>query len=120
MLGNKGFRKLSIIFDEFIFTYSRNVIGNLGGIGHVPCVASRQGTPNQTKPMQARLTFPSRRIAQQFATDWGRHTLTGHSMGATKPSGETSVDLYGVNDELREWINSKVAEINATIGKGAA
>jgi hypothetical protein len=70
--------------------------------------------------MQARLTFPSRQMAQQFATDWGRHTLTGHSLGATRPSGETSVDLYGLTNELREWINSKVAEINATMGKEAA
>jgi hypothetical protein len=70
--------------------------------------------------MQARLTFPSRQMAQQFATDWGRHTLTGHSLSATKPSGETNVDLYCVNSESREWINSKVAEINATLGKGDA
>jgi hypothetical protein len=70
--------------------------------------------------MQARLTFPSRQMAQQFATDWGRRTLTGHSLSATKPSGETNVDLYCVNSESREWINLKVAEINATLGKGDA
>jgi hypothetical protein len=70
--------------------------------------------------MQARLTFPSRQMAQQFAIDWGRHTLTGHSLGATKPGGETNVDLYGVNSELREWINSKVREINAIMEGVAA
>jgi hypothetical protein len=43
----EGFRGLSIIFDEKSFTYSQNVIGNLGGIAHVPCVASN-GTPTIT------------------------------------------------------------------------
>jgi hypothetical protein len=30
---------------KYIFTYLRNVIGNLGGMVHVPFVASKQGTP---------------------------------------------------------------------------
>jgi hypothetical protein len=39
-------------FDEllkYIFTYLQNVIGNSSAMIHVPCVASKQGTPTITK-----------------------------------------------------------------------
>jgi hypothetical protein len=39
-------------FDEllkYIFTYLQNVIGNWCGMIHVPCVASKQGTPTINK-----------------------------------------------------------------------
>jgi hypothetical protein len=34
---------------KYIFTYLRNVIGNLGGMVHVPSVARNNGTPTINK-----------------------------------------------------------------------
>jgi hypothetical protein len=49
----KGLVDGQAYFDDllkYIFTYLQNVIGNWGGMIHVPCVASNNGTPTITKP----------------------------------------------------------------------
>ena len=51
-LDLKGLVDGQAYFDEllkYIFTYLQNVIGNWCGMIHVPCVASKQGTPTINK-----------------------------------------------------------------------
>jgi hypothetical protein len=46
-LGNKGFRKLSILFGKFIFEILAFFIGNLPAMFYLALVASKQGTLQQ-------------------------------------------------------------------------
>jgi hypothetical protein len=61
----RGLAGCQAYFDEllkYIFTYLQNVIGNLSAMIHVPCVASKQGTPTieQTTTMKQSFPLPSR------------------------------------------------------------
>ncbi len=59
---------------------------------------------------KATLTFTTRETAESFATQWTRHTLTGHTIG----SGMTGVKvvLHNVSDDDKEWINSTISRLN--------
>jgi hypothetical protein len=58
----KGFIACQSYFNEllkYIFTYLQNVIGNSSAMIHVPCVASKQGTPTITKYNDEKIHLPS-------------------------------------------------------------
>jgi hypothetical protein len=59
--------------------------------------------------MTATLTFQDAATAAQFATAWGRHTCTGHDMGAVKGDGSRTVTVYHVNEERKSFIESFIA-----------
>jgi hypothetical protein len=86
----KGFGCWSSLFDEKSFTYWQNNIGNLGGMVHVPCVASKQGTPQQTKTTMRTKT----KTIQCFTT----------------PSGLVFTDKAGFVETLFTPINGKTAD----------
>jgi hypothetical protein len=58
-LGNKGFRKLSTLFDKFIFEILANFVGNLSAMFYLALVASKQGTPTITQQYDNDATSPS-------------------------------------------------------------
>jgi len=59
----------------------------------------------------ASIIFPTREMACEFARDYSRHTLRGHSISA----GDTDVEvaLDGLSDEDKKWINERVASLNS-------
>jgi hypothetical protein len=61
--------------------------------------------------MKATLTFKNSQLAQLFARDWARHTLTGHTISSIKDSGTVSVTVYDVTTDRKifidEWIENK-------------
>ncbi len=59
--------------------------------------------PQQTK---ATLNFNSREEADEFAKQWSRKTLKGHTVGAK------SVTVYDVTDEEKAWIDDYVSNAN--------
>jgi len=63
--------------------------------------------------MKAILEFPSRDMALELATQWSRFTKRGHTLSATKQDGKCEVTLDGVNPDEKDWINARVAEMNA-------
>jgi hypothetical protein len=68
-----------------------------------------QETTQRDKEMTATLTFQDAATAAQFATAWGRHTCTGHDMGAVKGDGSRTVTVYHVNEERKSFIESFIA-----------
>ncbi len=60
--------------------------------------------------MKATLTFPTKQMAENFATAWSRHSLNGHTIG----SGDTNVkvSIYNVNEDNKEWIDKYIANLN--------
>jgi len=46
--------------------------------------------------MKATLTFPTRQLAEDFATDWSRKTLSGHTVGSGEENVEVSI--YNITD----------------------
>jgi len=55
MLGNKGFGKLSIVFDKKSFKLLSFFVGNLPVMFYLAFVASKQGTPTINKYNDANL-----------------------------------------------------------------
>jgi hypothetical protein len=47
--GFAGGQAYSVELLKYIFIYSQLIIGNVAAMIHVPCVASKQGTPTITK-----------------------------------------------------------------------
>jgi len=56
--------------------------------------------------MDATLTFPTREQAQEFAKQWGRKSLMGHTMTAGLHN--VQVTVWNVTDELKQWIDEYV------------
>ena len=63
--------------------------------------------------MQATISFPSREVAQAFATAWSRYSLKGYSLSPKALDGSAKVTLDGVTTEHATWINETVAKLNA-------
>jgi len=61
----------------------------------------------------AKITFKSRQEAQEFATAWSRFTKRGYTLSATKPDGSAEVSLDGITPTAKQWINNRVAMMNA-------
>jgi hypothetical protein len=76
--------------------------------------------PTPTKNMYtATIDFNSRQKAQDFATRWSRFTLRGYSLSSTRLDGQTSVTLDKVTPTDRQWINNRVAMMNAAAEREA-
>ncbi len=65
--------------------------------------------------MKATLTFPSRSIAQTFATLWSRHSFKGYTLSATRSDGSATVDIYGITETDKPWIEATVLRLNSVI-----
>ena len=59
--------------------------------------------------MKAKLTFTNREQAEDFALNWTRHTLTGHTIGSGTEN--VVVSVYGVTDGKKAWINEFIKTI---------
>lgn len=59
--------------------------------------------PNTT--VTAKLEFPNRAMATEFATAWSRKTLMGHTVGGN------TVEVYNVTDELKEFITDYISQV---------
>mgnify|MGYP001286414152 CR=1 FL=1 len=60
--------------------------------------------------MKATLTFPTRQLAEDFATDWSRKTLSGHTVGSGEENVEVSI--YNITDGDKDWVDNYVANLN--------
>ena len=69
-----------------------------------------QTNPLPETDLKATVKFPARGMALDFARDWTRYTLMGHSI-----KGNT-VEVYNVTDESRVWIDSYVARLSESYG----
>ena len=59
---------------------------------------------------RATINFKNKEIANQFATDWSRHTLKGYVIS---PVGDLiEVSVHNVEDCDIEWIDNYVAKLN--------
>ena len=68
----------------------------------------------------ATLQFDTRAKAKDFAALWTRWSRRGYDMSATGADGKTSLILYKVTPTDRQWINDRVAMLNAKAEKEAA
>lgn len=62
--------------------------------------------------LNATINFPSRSMAQEFATEWSRASLIGYSMTPTQEDGSCKVTCYKVNDGLKIWIDNYITKLN--------
>jgi len=60
--------------------------------------------------LTATITFPTRDMATKFAINWSRYSLQGHTIGSGTES--VVVNLYGVNEVRKQWIDDYVKNIN--------
>ncbi len=60
--------------------------------------------------MTATLTFPTIQMAENFAKSWSRKSLMGHTIGSGTVN--VSVTISGITDELKNWIDNYVTELN--------
>lgn len=58
--------------------------------------------------LTAKLEFPTRAMANDFATAWSRKTLMGHTVGGN------TVEVYNVTGELKEWIADYISQLEET------
>ena len=56
--------------------------------------------------MKATLTFPTRQQAEDFAKEWSRKTLTGHTISAGMK--DVQVTVWDVTDLLKNWIEDYI------------
>jgi hypothetical protein len=68
----------------------------------------------------ATLKFTSREDAKAFAQSWAFWSKRGYSLSATSANGETSLTLDGVTPQDRQWINNRIAMLNAKKEREAA
>jgi len=61
---------------------------------------------------QAVLIFPSHCTAKDFAINWTRATLTGHTIGAVKQDKSVSVTIYNIDTAKKAWINNYINKLN--------
>lgn len=61
----------------------------------------------------AAIKLPSREAAIALTKAWGRFSLMGHSMSATKPDGSVEVILPKVGSVEKDWIESYIAKLNS-------
>lgn len=73
--------------------------------------------PAPVKIMKASIKFPSRAMAQEFASAWSRATLRGHSITASAPDGSAEVWLDGVTDESKAFIDSWVESLTLSFNQ---
>lgn len=52
------------------------------------------------------VNFETNKAAQEFATAWGRATLTGNCQSALKEDGSRDVTVYDVCKDKSEWISN--------------
>ncbi len=62
----------------------------------------------------ANITFSNRDQANQFASAWARKTFMGHSIGNNK-DGSVSVKIYNITEELKNWIDSYIQDMNNSL-----
>lgn len=62
--------------------------------------------------MKATLKFPSREQALDFRTAWAYRSLMGCDVSPTAKDGTVSVSIYNITDELKIWIDEKIATMN--------
>ena len=58
---------------------------------------------------QATLTFQNKQAAQEFATRWAFKSLMGYVIS------KTTVTVYNVTDDLKNWIDAYVAKMNGQV-----
>lgn len=80
--------------------------------GMVGILAESAGSP-AAPAEDAIVTFPSRLIAQGFATRWTRATLEGTDMSKTQPDGTVRLTLRNMTPEKRQMLERMVAEISS-------
>jgi hypothetical protein len=56
--------------------------------------------------MKATINFNTNKQANEFATQWGRKSMSGHTV-----SGK-SVSIYGITEDLKTWIDSYIYKLN--------
>ena len=56
--------------------------------------------------MKAIINFNTNEQANQFATQWSRKSMSGHTIS------DKSVSIYGITDDLKIWIDSYISNIN--------
>jgi hypothetical protein len=60
--------------------------------------------------MKATLTFEHRRMAEKFATDWGRYSKRGHIIGSGNKN--VSVTIFDVTPEDKVWVDEYISFCN--------
>ena len=61
--------------------------------------------------MNATLTFPTKELAENFAKEWSRHTLNGHTISGGDT--DVKVSIYNITDEHKKWIDNYVLNLNS-------
>jgi len=56
--------------------------------------------------MKATIKFNTNEQANEFATHWGRKSMSGHTVS------DKSVSIYNITDDLKTWIDSYIANLN--------
>ena len=56
--------------------------------------------------MKATIKFNTNEQANEFATQWGRKSISGHTVS------DKSVSIYNITDDLKTWIDSYIANLN--------
>ena len=74
-----------------------------------------KSTQTEQNKMQATLKFPSRAMAQQFATTWAFYSRRGYNLGAAQKDGSASFTLFNVTENDKEWIDSAVQSLNSCL-----
>tara|TARA_R100000951_G_scaffold88429_1_gene76449 strand:- start:20 stop:271 length:252 start_codon:yes stop_codon:yes gene_type:complete len=61
--------------------------------------------------MRATLTFETRYQAEEFAKEWSRKAMSGHTIHQGDKN--VKVDIYNITDELKIWIDNYVSKLNS-------
>lgn len=62
----------------------------------------------------AKISFPTRHMAQFFAMCWSRHSLRGYTLSQKQPDGSAYVILDGLKLQDCDWIEETVQILNKT------
>jgi len=56
--------------------------------------------------MKATINFNTNEQANEFAKQWGRKSMSGHTVS------DKSVSIYGITDDLKIWIDIYISKLN--------
>lgn len=60
----------------------------------------------------AKISFPTREMAQVFATCWAQYSLRGYTLSRKQPDGSAYVTLDGLKLQDCDWIEETVQILN--------